>query len=470
MDVMPELVVEKLQAWIDDHRDEMIDSLREVLRIPSLESEALPNAPFGAENRKALDWMLQRAESSGMKTTDLEGYCGFAEFGSGDKMVMSLGHLDVVPVGPGWKHEPFGAEIDGGYIYARGATDDKGPTIAMFFAARALLEVVGDPGVRVRSVFGCNEESGFKCVERYMKTEEAPTLGVAPDAGWPCIHGEKGIADLVVTRDLPEGELALLSISGGQRPNIVIDYCEARVDVADSYREAMDEKIADSWDKNLEFLWNGSELLIIGRGKAAHGAVPFGGDSAAIRVLRFLKEAAPVSQKRTYEELHFVTHIGGEGLGISGSDVETGALTANLGIIETRDGQVKMTFSVRYPATWVGDFVLGQAKAQMSKMGEAWAAEFKSNSPSLYFPLDHPLVRTVVDVYREETGDAKEPETMGGGTYARAVPNCVAIGTCWEGDGDAHETDERIAVESVVKTARIYAHLLYRLCEAAKNC
>jgi len=106
----------------------------------------------------------------------------------------------------------------------------------------------------------------------------------------------------------------------------------------------------------------------------------------------------------------------------------------------------------------------------MSKMGEAWAAEFKSNSPSLYFPLDHPLVRTVVDVYREETGDTKEPETMGGGTYARAVPNCVAIGTCWEGDGDAHETDERIAVESVVKTARIYAHLLYRLCEAAKNC
>ena len=53
-----------------------------------------------------------------------------------------LGHLDVVPVGSGWKHEPFGAEIDGEYVYARGATDDKGPTMASFYAIRAIKECV----------------------------------------------------------------------------------------------------------------------------------------------------------------------------------------------------------------------------------------------------------------------------------------------------------------------------------------
>lgn len=52
---------------------------------------------------------------------------------------------------------------------------------------------------------------------------------------------------------------------------------------------------------------------------------------------------------------------------------------------------------------------------------------------------------------------------MGGGTYARAIPNTVSIGTGWEGDGKAHETDERLKVEHLFKMSRIYAHILYRL-------
>ena len=85
------------------------------------------------------------------------------------------------------------------------------------------------------------------------------------------------------------------------------------------------------------------------------------------------------------------------------------------------------------------------------------------DSPSLYFPIDHPLVKTIVEVYREQTGDMTEPGTMGGGTYARAVPNTISVGTCWPGDGDAHQTDERIAIESLKKASRIYAAILYRL-------
>ena len=70
---------------------------------------------------------------------------------------------------------------------------------------------------------------------------------------------------------------------------------------------------------------------------------------------------------------------------------------------------------------------------------------------------------TIVDIYEEETGERKKPGTMGGGTYARAIPNTVSIGTGWEGDGRAHETDERLKVEHLFKMSRIYAHILYRL-------
>lgn len=456
-----------VQDWLEAHRSEMLSDFRDVLQIPSLESEALEGAPYGLENRRALDWALAKCSGAGWRVRDLEGHIGWGEFGSGERMVMTLGHLDVVPVGPGWKHDPFGAEVEDGWVYARGASDDKGPTVAMLWAAKALHAVVGDPGVRVRSVFGCNEESGFGCVHRYMQTEEAPTLGVAPDAGWPCIHGEKGIADFVVERPLPHGELTVLEIRGGQRPNIVIDHCVARVEVADSVMGHVRGKVAESWDRNLCFEWEGAVLRIEARGKAAHGSYPWGGDNAAVRVFRFLKEAAPLSQELDLDKLHELGHIGGSGLGIAGSDAASGALTCNLGIVETVEGRLRLTLNVRYPVTWDGSELREKVEAHLLTLPDRYWLEGHSDSMPLYFPVEHPLVRTMVDVYAEETGERREPRTMGGGTYARAVPNCVAIGTGWEGDGPAHETDERMSVEHFYKMARIYGHVLIRLCREA---
>jgi succinyl-diaminopimelate desuccinylase len=445
----------------------MLADLQAVLRIPSLEEPGLPGAPFGAANKQALDLVLGMASSAGMRTVDLDGYCGYAEFGSGPGMVMTLGHLDVVPVGPGWKHDPFGAEVDGGYVYARGANDDKGPTVAMFYAARAVKECLGDIPVRIRSVFGCNEESGFKCIEHYLKTEETPTLGVAPDADWPCIFAEKGIANFVIARSLPVGDLTVLELSGGQRPNIVIDTFVARVRVSAEYRSVVDEKVAGFWDRNLEFVWDDDVLTIRGIGKAAHGAYPYGGDSAAIRVLRFLAESAPLVQQSDFGHLMDLLHIGGNGLGIAASDEPSGALTLNCGVVATKGNEVELTLNVRYPVTLKGSDLRAKAEATMAEMAGSYRIVEFSDSTPLYFPKDHPLIRSIMDVHESETGEAIAPRAMGGGTYARAVPNCVAIGTGWEGDGPAHETDERLAISSLNRMAQIYAHLLVRLANEA---
>ncbi len=462
----PELL-SQVHQWLADHHDDMVRDLQTLLRIASIEGEPAPNAPFGSENREALDMMLRLSEESGMRTRDLEGYIGYAEYGSGEKMVMTLGHLDVVPVGPGWAHDPFGAEIDGGYIYARGTSDDKGPTMAMFYAARAVQTCWPDIPVRIRSVFGCNEESGFQCVERYMKTEEVPTFGVAPDAGWPCIHGEKGIATIVLRRPLPSGPVSVLEVSGGQRANIVIDSCRVRARIDAEYRAPMEDHIAKSWDKNLSFSWDDDVLTIESVGKAAHGAIPFSGDSALTRAFRFLKESAPLEQERDLAYLLYTTHPGGNGLGISGADEPSGPLTLNAGIVHSDAKNLYITCNVRYPVTWRADELRDRALHFLSDIPGGYEIESIDDSPPLYFPLDHPLVQAITEVHAQETGENLEPGTMGGGTYARAVPNCVAIGTGWEGDGPAHETDERIAIESLRKIARIYGHLLLRLAEDA---
>jgi succinyl-diaminopimelate desuccinylase len=455
--------VESLHAWLKDHEQELLETTQTVLRINTIESPAEPNAPYGAGNREALDYMLSLAESHGMTTTDLEGHLGYADFGSGERLVMTLGHLDVVPVGPGWKHEPFGAEIDNGYIYARGATDDKGPTIASYFALRAIKECFPGLGVRFRAAFGCDEESGFGCVERYVQTEEAPTFGVAPDSGWPCYHGEKGIGDLLVSVKTPGAPFELTSFDGGQRPNIVIDSCRATVVVGAEARAHVESKLADNWDRNITFSWSGDTLVLEAIGKAAHGSTPFYGDNAATRVARLLLAICPLSHQQFFDDFLEAFHPSGVGLGIHGRDDATGDLTSNVGVVSFSEGAVHLLANVRYPATWKGSELLALAEAKMKKLGPAWSVQVERDSPSLYFPIDHPMVRTIVDVYREQTGDMKEPQTMGGGTYARAVPNTISIGTGWLGDGEAHQTDERLAVESLYKMSRIYAAILYRL-------
>lgn len=461
---MPDPMVAKLQDWLRAHEQELLDDTLAMLRIPSIESEPKPNAPYGAENRQALDLAIDLSKKFGMRTGELEGHIGWGEIGQGDRLVMSLGHLDVVPVGPGWKHEPFGAEIDEGYIYARGSTDDKGPTMASFYAVRAIQECFPNIPARIRQVFGCNEESGFGCVKRYMQTEEAPQFGVAPDSGWPLYHAEKGIANLIVTLPFNHGaEMELLNVEGGQRPNIVIDVCDASVRVKASARKEVDEKLGDSWDKNLSYSWKGDVLSVHAVGKACHGSFPFGGDNAAIRIFRFLSEIAPLSCQKYFQELFLTTHISGPGLGIHGSDEVSHDLTNNLGIVRTLGNEIELTFNVRYPVTWKGDDLRKRCETHLAGLESGFKLKEFSDSPSLYFPLDHPLVTTICEVYKEETGENRKPGTMGGGTYARAIPNTVSIGTGWEGDGHAHETDERLKVQHLFRMSRIYAHILYRL-------
>ncbi|MFY9233000.1 MAG: Sapep family Mn(2+)-dependent dipeptidase [Fimbriimonadaceae bacterium] len=461
---MPDPNVERIQGWLREHEQELLDDTVRMLRIPSIETEAQPGAPFGQANRHALDLALEIGDRWGMRTKDLEGHIGYAEFGEGEKLIISLGHLDVVPVGHGWKHEPFGAEIDEGYIYARGAEDDKGPTMASFYAARAIMQCVPDLGCRIRQVFGCDEESGFECVKRYMQTEEAPTFGVAPDSGWPLYHAEKGIANLKVSLGIAPSELQILEIAGGQRPNIVIDACEATVRVADSARKHVDVKLSDSWDRNIEWSWVSDGVLSIkAQGKAAHGSTPFNGDSAAIRLFRFLVEISPLSTEGYYRELFESSHISGAGLGIHGRDDVSHDLTCNLGIVGKQSDRISLLYNIRYPTTWKGDMLRALCEAYLASLDADWKLDSMDDSPSLYFPLEHPLVKTICEVVREETGEDKPPGVMGGGTYARAIPNTVSIGTGWEGDGKAHETDERLKVEHLFKMSRIYGHILYRL-------
>jgi succinyl-diaminopimelate desuccinylase len=411
--------------------------------------------------------VLDRSRAWGLRTKDLDGHAGYAEVGDGAPLVLSLGHLDVVPPGNGWTFDPFGAEIREGWIYARGATDDKGPTMASLYALRAIHEVCPSLGARVRVVFGCNEESGMRCVKHYVATEEPPTFGISPDAGWPLAHAEKGIANFVVSFQAPRQGFDLMDVEGGDRPNMVIDRCEAKVRVAQKFRAEVEANLARAWDRNVEWQWDGDLLSALARGKSAHAAHPFAGDSAAVRLFRFLTEVAPSECRDEYAKALETGHPAGVGLGIHGSDEPSGDLTNNLGIVSFDAGRASLWFNVRYPVTWKGPDLRARVEAKLSKLGEGWRLERFDDSPPLYFPLDHPMVSAIREVVRLELGIEDPPIVMGGGTYARVVPNTVSVGASLPGDGAAHEADERIHVDHLLKLSEVYAHMLLRLATLA---
>ncbi len=121
-----------------------------ILRSILDEENITEDAPLGKGVKEALDFMLALGEQDGFVSKNVGNVAGHLEFGSGKELVGILCHVDVVPEGEGWTSDPFGAEIRDGKIYARGALDDKGPTMAAYYA----MKIVKELGLPLAKGFG----------------------------------------------------------------------------------------------------------------------------------------------------------------------------------------------------------------------------------------------------------------------------------------------------------------------------
>jgi carboxypeptidase PM20D1 len=78
--------------------------------------------------------------------------------------VVLMAHQDVVPIEPGtedsWTHPPFGGVVEGGFVWGRGAMDDKGALIAVMEAVELLLSEGFKPRRTIHLAFGHDEEVG----------------------------------------------------------------------------------------------------------------------------------------------------------------------------------------------------------------------------------------------------------------------------------------------------------------------
>ena len=463
----------QLSEWIDAHRGEIVETTQALLRIPSVEGEAAPGAPFGPETRQALDNALATAEALGLTTKSLDGYAAHAEWTAPDAradapIVGVLAHVDVVPPGTGWSHPPFGAEIADGKIYARGAMDDKGPAMAGLWAIAALKACAVPLTHRVRLILGANEESGFECVKYYFAHEEMPATGFTPDAMFPLAYAEKGIANAVLTRSaLPEGKrIHLISLVGGERPNMVPDTAEAFLE-GELPRASAAARLNSIVGITTEEVGGDNRLRVVAKGVSAHGSTPDSGVNAvAVLCDALLMLDHQEDQVAVIEQIQrWASDTKGEKLGIAGTDEIAGPLTCSLGVAELAEGRAALTFNIRYPVTWDSETLRECLTKGID--GTGWTLSELTDQPPLYVPQDDPLITTLLEVYRAETGDMTPPKTMGGGTYARAMTKGVAFGANFPdqdmSDGGPHEKDECWPIDHLIKATKIYAKALARL-------
>ena len=441
----------KCKEILNSQEKNMLEELKKFVSINSVydANTVTKEHPFGAGVANALNYVAELGKKYGFTIDRCDGYCTELTIGDGDKMIGIFAHSDVVPATGDWSENPFYCYEKDGKLYGRGTSDDKGPFMAAFYAVLALKEAGLLKGYKVRFVVGGDEERGSGCLDYYFKNlkKPDPTYGFTPDADFPVIYGEKGINDFFpeISLEIPH----VKSIKGGAATNAVCDEVKIELDDAnevDNYCK----------DKSIQYKRSGNIITILG--KSAHGSTPSEGVNAALITMEVLGNVYGV------EKLIFfvdgLSDTSGKKFGGFCYTKLMGETTYCVGLISYENGVFKFSVNFRYPEVVNSKEYAAKFDAYFgtkSRMGE--------ESHVLCFDPESDLVKTLMQAYREETGDLKsEPITIGGGTYAKHCKNTVAFGALFAGrESVMHQPDEYMPVEDIVKSAHIYARAIYLL-------
>lgn len=454
-----------INAYIETHQDELLQMLGRFCAIPSVSGERTgEKAPYGSACREVLNEALRTCEAYGFETFDDDGYAGHAQIGDGEELIGVMAHLDVVPAGDGWTTDPFRMDIRDGKIYARGAVDNKGPAAATIFAMHVLKEIGVPLKRRIRVIMGCNEENGMDDLEHYFANQEMPLWGFTPDAEFPVINCEKHIFHARLTQ--PVGEMGdVVFLAAGERFNVVPEKAQAVLGRPWSAQET--EYIYEYAKKNGIRIEMGERSITM-FGVAAHASHPGLGINAAAHLLVLLEELQLTGEGQGARAIAYLKEkVGfetdGASLGMKCEDEESGPLTCNFGILRYDSQNLTACFDMRCPVTVAPETL----KENMKNAAEAGGFEMHIDhfDEGILVSEDKELIQVLLKTYAQETGLDAYVVSIGGGTYARQMPNrAVAFGPCFPGDVDmCHQRDEYIGLDNLVTLCRIIAQALLQL-------
>lgn len=448
-------IAASVDAWAAAHREELVQDLMALIRIPSV-----------TEHGPVIDHLMalgQKYGFAGERDGDYSANLLWPGTEAGRELGM-LGHLDTVPAGKGWRYAPYDPAEKDGYVIGRGSSDNKGPVIMALFVMRCMKELGLTLNSSLRLIAGCREETDMQDVVRYLQTHPLPDYTLNCDGAWALCLGEKGIFTADLVQEFTTGNL--LCISGGTADNMVPDEAHAILTHADA--AALDFAKRLYPDMIVEKAPEGIALRI--KGISAHCCVPHQGKNAIYRLLQLLCDARLL----TGDAAIVIDRLRqcfpddyGSGLRICHEDSASGRTSCVGSMLRCENGRLIQTINVRTAVTQRQEQLLSSLQKRLGKLNIA--LENAQWSPPRYDAQDQPEIQLLLDVCRTYLDKKAKPYVMGGGTHSRLFPRSIPFGAGSVDPrrknpfGDPHCADEAVCIDDLIKAIKVYVIALLRL-------
>ena len=447
------------EKYFDAHMDEIIKSLGEIISIQSVATLDSEVKPFGEGSAKALKWGENFLKSLGMKTLNVDGYAVHGDYKDGEPVLAVLSHLDTVPAGEGWSFDPFTLTQKDGNLYGRGTIDDKGPSVAVLYAIKAINDLKIPIERNFRVVFGGFEEGGCEDIEYYQTKFAFPEMVFTPDGSFPVLNCEKGLVHLTFKGALETGEKRADYLKAGTVINAVPGKAEFTLEnITDSELKAALNGL-DGF--KLETQQNGDTLTGTLIGKSAHGSRPENGlNTATALAAAFARLGISGFDKLTQIFPH--GDFSGKAMGMGFSDKVSGEMTCVLTQLAVDKTSLTAGVDIRFPIDKTSRQILDIICTELENAGfEVTSTE--AMEPH-YVDENTPLVQTLLKVYEGISGQKGECIAEGGVTYVHNTKGAVAFGAefPWE-NNNMHGADEHISLETFKANLNMYANAIVEL-------
>lgn len=457
-----------IHDYIEHHKNEMLKTLKELIKIPSYRGEPEENAPFGRACKDILDFTKALYEKNGFGTQiDYESGYLLSCYGNGDKNLGLFAHADVVAPGENWiLTNPFNPIEKDGFLIGRGTIDDKSAIVMSLYIAKMLKELKIPFNSRLVCFTGANEETGMEDIKNYLKKHTPPDFSLVVDTAFPLYIGNKGVVRAMAKLKAPLS--CFKDFSGGDAPNAMLGRATAVLE----FSENLYSYLKKNESENISVSKNDDEIIITAIGIVTHAAIPEGSVNAGYLIADMLKDCEYI-QENDRKQLNFMSDLlkgyYGEALGIEHFDPNFGKLTFVNGIVRMDNKCLTLSLNIRYGSTVNIDEVLCTIKDKMGKM--KWEVDVTSITPAHLTQKDNPYIQKCLNVFTEYSKWENAPLRINaGGTYAQRLPVAAEIGPRYNepknpfnlpsGHGNVHEPDEMLYIDSFYKATEIAALML----------
>ena len=472
--------------------DEAMQTLAELVAIPTFEVESLPQNE-NPEFRRFGTALGHIANDFGLAFRNVDERVYEISLGQPRGELIGLhAHADVVPANPelwvledGTRLDPFALTRIGDRLYGRGAEDDKNGIVAALYAMRVVKEEQLPLLRHFRLLVDTREETGGDAMTWYFERNPVPEYNIALDGEYPVVIAEKAYAVVMASFPVREARLegpAVDGLTGGLATNQIPAQATAWI------RSAAPALLVTTLnERGARFAAeHGGDFTVRSRedargvrldvlGLSAHSSEPQNGVNPVSRLFALLDalhaegvlEANHFTDAAHYATENWGLDYLGTRAGIAFSDPFMGPLTASQTFVSSGDDRLRTAVNLRVPIGRQTDALVAELRERL----ENWAASRRisvafdiSNNDPMYRDPQGAWVNALLDIAAGNLGIPREFGSSAGGTSIHDLPNGVQFGLAMPGEKyTGHNANEFKTVNQFLLDLSIVTEMVARL-------